>query len=202
MILFETMQLGEGQIKRLAYHKARIKQSSKQFAYPFNDKLWDDTITSIEKQYPTQMKRIKLTLDESGKMDYQIFPLTTKNHFTAKLQCVSQHVPKAYVINKTSQREHLRHNHETDLILLYNEEGKILEFDIGNIVIKEDDQWYTPFYNDDFLRGTMRQYLLEQEKVKVKDYDIASFKYKVQPDLIEVMLITSLREVADVEIYL
>ncbi|MGS0652824.1 aminotransferase class IV, partial [Staphylococcus arlettae] len=71
-------------------------------------------------------------------MDYQIFPLTTKNHFTAKLQCVSQHVPKAYVINKTSQREHLRHNHETDLILLYNEEGKILEFDIGNIVIKED----------------------------------------------------------------
>lgn len=48
----------------------------------------------------------------------------------------------------------------------------------------------------------MRQYLLEQEKVKVKDYDIASFKYKVQHDLIEVMLINSLREVADVEIYL
>ena len=202
MRLFETMQLDKGQIKRLNYHKARIKQSCKQLAYPFNDSLWNHAITAILKEYPTQKKRIKLTLDASGAIDYDIFPHTTKNHFTAKLQCVSQHVSKTYVINKTSQREHLSHNHETDLILLYNEEGKILEFDIGNVVIKEGGQWFTPTYNEDFLRGTMRQYLLEQGEVQLKDYDVASFKYKVQHDLIEVFLINSLREVADVEIYL
>ena len=40
-------------------------------------------------------------------------------------------------MNKTSERHYLEHNHETDLILLYDETGKILEFDIGNIMIGE-----------------------------------------------------------------
>ncbi len=57
---------------------------------------------------------------------------------------------KQVIVHKTTQRAHLEHNHQTDIVLLYNEEGKVLEFDIGNIMIKEDGHYYTPFYNEDF----------------------------------------------------
>ena len=59
-----------------------------------------------------------------------------KPYFTAKLQSIDNATETSLLINKTSQRQHLTHNHTTDLILLYNE-YKILEFDIGNIMIEE-----------------------------------------------------------------
>ncbi len=31
--------------------------------------------------------------------------------------------------------------------------GKILEFDIGNIMIEEEGTYYTPSYDNDFLLG-------------------------------------------------
>ncbi len=48
--------------------------------------------------------------------------------------------------------------------LLTSEDGKVLEFDIGNIVIEEDGKWYTPSYKDDFLKGCMRDYLIDSDK--------------------------------------
>ena len=70
-------------------------------------------------------------------MNYVIKPLSQKSLFTAKFQQVQTHYNERYIINKTTERRHLAHNHETDLILLYDEKGKILEFDIGNIMIEK-----------------------------------------------------------------
>ncbi|RIN30092.1 aminodeoxychorismate lyase, partial [Staphylococcus succinus] len=68
--------------------------------------------------------------------------------------------------------------------------------------IKEENQYYTPKYNHDFLRGCMRQSLIEKGVLQQKDYDVEEFKQKLQLEKIQVFLINSLREVADVEIYL
>ena len=59
-------------------------------------------------------------------MNYVIKPLSQKSLFTAKFQQVQTHYNERYIINKTTERRHLAHNHETDLILLYDEKGKIL----------------------------------------------------------------------------
>ena len=93
-------------------------------------------------------------------------------------------------------------NHVTDLILFYDVKGKILEFDIGNVVIQEDEELYTPSYNEDFLLGCMRQSLIDQDKLEEKDIYIDAFKEKVESNQISVYLINSLREVADVKIYI
>ncbi|RIO57112.1 aminodeoxychorismate lyase, partial [Mammaliicoccus sciuri] len=61
---------------------------------------------------------------------------------------------------------------------------------------------YTPIYNEDFLRGCMRQELLDKGELIEKDYDINELKDKINSDLIQIFLINSLREVAEVEIYL
>lgn len=48
----------------------------------------------------------------------------------------------------------------------------------------------------------MRQSLIDQGKLKTKDIKIDEFKKKIQRKQINVYLINSLREVADVKIYL
>ena len=131
-----------------------------------------------------------------------IADLPIKSSFTARL--VKLNVPDNHeeMIYKTTQRNHLAHNHATDIILLYNDEGKLLEFDIGNLMIKEQQQYFTQTYNEDFLKGCMRAALIDEGKLIEKDYYIEEFKSKLQDGEIEVFLINSLREVADVTFYL
>ncbi|RIM71243.1 aminotransferase class IV [Staphylococcus xylosus] len=202
MQLFETMKLESGLFPRISYHKKRMKSASEQLGFLFNESTWSELITSISEQYATGVYRIKSMLNKDGIMNYVAAPLPEKTTFTAKLLPLIADVNKQVIVHKTTQRAHLEHNHQTDIVLLYNEEGKVLEFDIGNIMIKEDGRYYTPFYNEDFLRGCMRQELLDKGELLEKDYDIQELKDKINSNIIQIFLINSLREVAEVEIYL
>ena len=112
-----------------------------------------ELVTSCKGDYKNHQQgtfRLKIEIDKTGDMNYVIKPLSQKSLFTAKFQQVQTHYNERYIINKTTERQHLAHNHETDLILLYDEKGKILEFDIGNIMIEEEGTYYTPSYDNDF----------------------------------------------------
>ncbi|MEB8125181.1 aminotransferase class IV [Staphylococcus succinus] len=202
MQLFETMRLEAGVFPRLSYHKNRMKTSCQQLGFDFNEISWDALVYKLVETYSVGAFRVKILVDANGTFDYVVAELTTKVNFTAKLIQTSNNTSESVIVNKTTDRAHLDHNHETDIILLYDLEGKILEFDIGNIMIKEENQYYTPKYNHDFLRGCMRQSLIEKGVLQQKDYDVEEFKQKLQLEKIQVFLINSLREVADVEIYL
>lgn len=202
MQLFETMRLAEGKFSRLSYHKARIKQASAQLGFVYDENEWEQLIETLVNKYTTGVYRVKVLLNESGSLDYVVAELSVKNKFTAKLTPLTSDVNKKKLTHKTTDRKHLEHNHHTDLVLLHDRKGKLLEFDIGNLMIKEGGQFYTPIYNEDFLRGCMRQSLIDDGKLSQKDYTINEFKEKLQKHEIQVFLINSLREVADVEIYL
>ncbi|MDT3958332.1 aminotransferase class IV [Staphylococcus kloosii] len=202
MKLFETMRLENNEIKRLSLHKERIQDSCKALGINFDTKQWNDVITHILENYPNQLKRLKMMIDQQGEVSYEIAELPDKQHFTARLVQLDKVVKEQDLIHKTTHRDHLQHNHSTDLILLHDDKGKILEFDIGNVMVEEDEQWYTPEFEHDFLRGTMRRALIEQGSLAIKNYDVATFVRKLQNNEIKVFLLNSLREVADVEIYL
>ena len=202
MQLFETMRLESGLFPRISYHKKRMKNASEQLGFLFDESTWSELIISISEQYATDVYRIKILLNKDGTMHYVAAPLPEKSTFTAKLLPLSADVNNQVIVHKTTQREHLEHNHQTDIVLLYNEEGKVLEFDIGNIMIREGGYYYTPFYNEDFLCGCMRQELLDKGELIEKDYDIHELKDKISSNMIQIFLINSLREVAEVEIYL
>lgn len=202
MYLFETMKLKKGQISRLTYHEDRIQRSSKMINIPFDQSKWDNLIQTIQYQYNQGIYRLKVMLEENGKLEYVVAPLSSKSQFTATI--VPEHNDSSHLtkINKTSNRNHVTYRLDTDLALIYDKNGKILEFDIGNIMIKENGNYYTPQYNEDFLLGCMRQYLIDHGKLKEKNYYIDDFIKKVKGNEIEVFLLNSLREVADVTIYL
>ncbi|SCS28386.1 aminotransferase class IV [Staphylococcus caeli] len=202
MQLFETIRLDEGDFPRLSYHKSRMMRSAEALGFIFNEQQWTQCIETVLREHNTGKYRVKLLLNKDGTMDTVIAEMTDKQRFTAKLQQVVSQVNQHYIINKTSERAHLMHNYQTDLVLLYNEDGKILEFDIGNVMIKEKGQYFTPKYQEDFLRGCMRQEMLDQGKLFLKDYDVNELKSKLNSGEAQLFLINSLREVAEVEIYL
>lgn len=202
MQLFETMRLESGLFSRLSYHKNRMKNASEELGFLFDESAWSELTDSISEQYATGIYRLKILLNKDGTMEYVAASLPEKSTFTAKLLPLTSDVNKQVVIHKTTQRAHLEHNHQTDIVLLYNEKGKVLEFDIGNVMIKENGHYYTPLYNEDFLRGCMRQELLDKGELLEKDFEVHELKDKISNNKVQIFLINSLREVAEVEIYL
>ena len=97
-------------------------------------------------------------------LNYELFPIPDKP-FYRTTSSTKKNIDKVIITNKTTERDYLTHNHFTDLILIYDEEGKILEFDIGNVMIQERDKLYTPTYKEDMLPGCMRQSLIDQGKL-------------------------------------
>lgn len=108
-------------------------------------------------------------------MSYFRYPI---NLFYRSTSSTKKNIDKVIITNKTTERDYLTHDHFTDLILIYDEDGKILEFDIGNVMIQERDKLYTPTYKGDMLPGCMRQSLIDQGKVIEKDFYIEEFKEK------------------------
>lgn len=201
MKLFETMRIDHGTIPRIHYHTRRISQSSSQLNFKFDNVQWHEQINDILSKYHDGVYRLKMILNSDGELTYEIGDVPKKSHFTARL-VPAQQTAQHYVINKTTHREQLSHDHATDLILLYDDNHKILEFDIGNIMIQEHDTCYTPLYEGDFLKGCMRQYLLDQHKLYEKNYDKEELIHKVRHGDAQIYLINSLREVAEVKLYL
>ena len=202
MKLFETMQLNHGHIPRLNYHTRRLCHSCSQLGFQFSENAWYSYIENLKQNYNDHLYRLKIEIDKDGQFTHVIQPLSSKDNFTARFKKSNSDYPQKFIINKTTERAYLTHNHETDLILLYDDSGKILEFDIGNIMIKENGNYYTPRYNKDFLRGCMRESLLENHKLKVKDYTKDELMIKLENEEVEVYLLNSLREVAQVSIYI
>lgn len=202
MQLFETMKLENGTVNRLNYHIKRMRSACENLDIKFQQQTFEDIIKEVSSTYHYGTFRLKVLVDEQGQMEHVVADLPSKSYFTARLVQLKWPTNKDQVIYKTTHRDHLAHDHSTDLILLYDASGKLLEFDIGNVMIKEDDQYYTPEYNGDFLKGCMREELIKEGKLIERDYSIDVFKDKLIRGEIEVFLINSLREVADVAINL
>lgn len=180
MQLFETMRLEDSCIPREEYHINRMMESSTQLKFNFKKQQWYELTQWIKSKYSKGIYRLKMSLNRNGKLDYVVVPLSDKRIFTAQKAQRPLHIEQSLIVNKTSERHHLEHNHDTDLVLFYDENGKILEFDIGNIMISEGNELYTPVYQHDFLLGCMRQSLIDQGKLKVKDIDIDEFETKLR----------------------
>ncbi|WP_244898605.1 aminotransferase class IV [Staphylococcus lutrae] len=166
MNLFETMRLDNGHFRRLDYHLQRIQRASTYFNIPFDLKAWQQTIQQFQQQYRTGQYRVKMILEPSGVYRTEIFPLQETTTMTAQFVPMHAQVPQWQRVHKTSERQHLVHSHATQMALFYDAEThKVLEFDIGNVVLEMNGQAVTPVYDHDFLQGCMRQALLTEGRI-------------------------------------
>ncbi|CAM3011246.1 aminotransferase class IV [Staphylococcus argensis] len=202
MQLFETMRLEEGKIPRLRYHYERLSQACEDLNFQFDANEWQEEIEGLKSHYPNGVWRLKVLVNDQGEVTSEIAELPTKSRFSAQFQLSQSSVDTSVVMHKTTDRRHLAHDHQTDLILLYRSDGKILEFDIGNVVIEEAGEWYTPADENDLLKGCKRRELLASGQLQIKDYQKEELIEKLRAQRVKVYMINSLREVAEVDIHL
>lgn len=193
MKLFETMRLEAGQISRLQYHYKRIKSASQSLNIPFDFERWQHNLKHVQNQYPSGLYRVKLIVHQSGEMQVEVGALGEIKKMTSQLMPSKNQVPTWQRIYKTSERDYLAHDHTTQLALFHDADGKILEFDIGNVVVVINGQSITPNYAHDFLQGCMRQMLLEQHKIIEQYFTVDDLLEMLQQGG-QLWMINSLRE--------
>ncbi|UXR78725.1 MULTISPECIES: aminotransferase class IV [unclassified Staphylococcus] len=193
MQLFETMRLEAGKIPRETYHLQRMTRSAEQLGLPFSQHDWAQRLTDVKNTYTEHIYRLKVILSAEGKLATEIGALTDKPFLTACLREIDEETPCWQRTNKTSERSHLQHRHQTDIVLFHNAEGKLLEFDIGNLVISNQGEQLTPRYENDFLCGCMRQALLDHGEVIEADLTVESLKAAMVAQE-NIWMINSLRE--------
>ncbi|MCS4486425.1 aminotransferase class IV [Staphylococcus americanisciuri] len=193
MQLFETMRLEAGEIPRETYHYQRMARSAQALGFVFSPMKWQQLIDEAKKTQVNGVHRLKVILSASGTLTAEVGTLADKAWMTARLVQIADDTPQWQRVNKTSERDFLQHNHQTDTVLFHDQHGKLLEFDIGNLVIKCNNQLCTPHYNDDFLRGCMRQSLLENGEIIEADITIEMFTQAIEKHD-KIWMINSLRE--------
>ena len=105
---------------------------------------------------------------KDGELKFEHTQLTNLSNDFCQARLVEQRhtLDSPYTFFKTSYRPHLSiEPHEQ---IYYNHEGQLLETSIGNIVLKIEDQLYTPPVHLGLLNGIYRQRLIADNKLKEK----------------------------------
>ncbi len=192
--LIETMRIQDGRVQRRREHTERISKSAEALQIPIELEKWDNILDETEKSHIDRPYKLRIELTHEGEFNVDTTALVDSTKpLTAKLK-QAQPVSSIYIKNKTTERHHFKHEHETDVVLYYNDKNEITEFDIGNVVIKDGESFITPPYNEQILNGCMRQQLLASGVIKEQAIDKETLLNNTINHKYEVFMINSLRE--------
>lgn len=114
-------------------------------------------------------KRVKLTMNPHGELSGEVRDYQPGSQvFKACLAREHVHSRDRFLFHKTTHRVVYENAaiHGFDDVLLYNENGDLTEFTIGNLVVGMKGEWFTPPVECGLLAGTFREELLETGKIK------------------------------------
>ncbi|SFM39614.1 para-aminobenzoate synthetase / 4-amino-4-deoxychorismate lyase [Gracilibacillus orientalis] len=171
--LLESMKLDNGYYPLMSYHLQRLKHSSQYFGYPFHEERVKEKLFMLADQYQDGCYKVRLLYHPSSHIELELQPVK-KLKEPIQTVIASKPIDKRdiYLYHKTTNRElyqKLDQNKPSHVLssLLWNKEGHITEFTIGNVVVEKEDRFFTPPVLDGLLPGTYREQLIE-EKVLIE----------------------------------
>ena len=175
--LISTGRIHQGKLLFLEEHIKRLQESSQYFDYPFNAEKAHYQVEAMCQSLDLNTDyRLKISLAKDGELKFEHSQLTNLSDDFCQARLVEQRHPldSPYTFFKTSYRPHLSiEPHEQ---IYYNHEGQLLETSIGNIVLKIEDQLYTPPVHLGLLNGIYRQSLIAVNKLKEKVLTVKDLK--------------------------
>lgn len=175
--LISTGRIHQGKLLFLEEHIKRLQESSRYFDYPFNAEKAHYQVEALCQSLDLNTDyRLKMSLAKDGELKFEHSQLTNLSDDFCQARLVEQRHPldRPYTFFKTSYRPHL--NIEPHEQIYYNHEGQLLETSIGNIVLKIEDQLYTPPVHLGLLNGIYRQSLIAENKLKEKVLTVKDLK--------------------------
>jgi len=164
--LISTGRIHRGKLLFLKEHLNRLQESSRYFSYPFNKEEVQNQVEDLcqSLDFDTDY-RLKMSLAKNGELTFEHNQLTGLADVFCQARLVEQTHPldSPYTYFKTSYRPHISlEPHEQ---IYYNQKKELLETSIGNLVLKIEDQLYTPPVHLGLLYGIYRQSLIANNQV-------------------------------------
>lgn len=164
--LISTGRIHRGKLLFLKEHLNRLQESSRYFSYPFNKEEVQNQVEDLcqSLDFDTDY-RLKMSLAKDGELTFEHNQLTGLADDFCQARLVEQTYPldSPYTYFKTSYRPHISLGpHEQ---IYYNQKKELLETSIGNLVLKIEDQLYTPPVHLGLLNGIYRQNLIANNQV-------------------------------------
>jgi para-aminobenzoate synthetase/4-amino-4-deoxychorismate lyase len=179
--LFETMLLEDGKIFLLDRHLERLRKSAAFLEMVFLEGIYTD-LERIVSEHSKGNWKLRITLSTNS-FSTDVTPAPTPKKVTVALARNAVDSSNRFLFHKTTNR-----NFRDDLIY-YNERNEVTESGIANIVVRLDDQLYTPPVSCGLLPGTFRAQLLAEGKIQERVITVAELK-----EAEEIFLINSVRK--------
>jgi para-aminobenzoate synthetase/4-amino-4-deoxychorismate lyase len=169
--LLETMRLEAGAYARLERHVRRVLSSARYFDFPAAEDRLLDALREHARAHPAGARRARLLLSSDGAPHVESEPLDEWPAEPVSVALARGPVSRGdrFLYHKTTRREvyDARRAERPDVfdVLLWNEEGEVTEFTLGNVVVELEGKLYTPPVASGLLAGTMRAELIESGEV-------------------------------------
>lgn len=163
-LLFESIRVEQGKFQNLVYHEQRMKRSLHTL-YGIDEYFdLEEELSNIPLE-PEGVFKCKLIYDDISR-SVELNPYTPRQVNTLK---VVEHNRINYEFKYTDRKllEHLYSLRESCDDVLILKRGMVTDTSYANIAFKRDNQWFTPW--QPLLKGTMRQQLLEFEKIQEEE---------------------------------
>lgn len=195
--LLETMRLAADGYVRRERHLARLADSARYFGIPVEMRDVERALDEHARAAREFPRRVRLLVARDGTPHLEDRPLggdatpATPQPMALATSPVSSADP--FLFHKTTHRvvydKHRAEHPGVFDVLLWNENGELTEFTIGNVVVRLDGVDWTPPRECGLLAGTYRAELLERGEIRERRLRVADLERAEA-----VWLVNSLRE--------
>jgi para-aminobenzoate synthetase/4-amino-4-deoxychorismate lyase len=169
--LLETIRLEDGEYALLERHVQRLMASAGYFAIPIDSKRVRAALQAHALSHGCGSWRVRLLVAQDGGVRMESAPIQQP----AESQTVAlARTPisrwNRFLFHKTTHRAiyaaHRAAHPDAFDVLLWNEQGELTEFTMGNLVVELDGRRWTPPLSSGLLPGTLRAELLDRGEIQ------------------------------------
>ena len=169
--LLETLCWEDGGYTLRERHLARLLSSANYFRVPVSRSAAEAALDDAAASFGEAKMRVRLLIASDGvpRIESRLLLPLPEFPLSAVLASIPVNKNDPFLCHKTTNRAvyeaHMRAHPEAFDVLLWNEEGELTEFTIGNLVIKNDEGLWTPPRECGLLGGVLRAQLLSEDKL-------------------------------------
>lgn len=151
-------------------HVSRMQDSADYFGFPFSGEEFQNCLNQLAGRFDSP-QRVRILLNRLGEFKTEARDFQSQGKvFKVCLAENPINSNNVFLFHKTTQREMYPSIPAAfDDVLLYNENGDLTEFTIGNLIAEINGELFTPPISCGLLAGTFRAHLLETGKIKERE---------------------------------
>jgi len=169
--LLETLRWDGKSYFLLEAHLRRLARSAEYFDIPLSMEAIESALEKQAQSFPQQGRRVRLLVSPEGEVRVESDPLPAPSSVPLPVTLAPRPICRSnrFLYHKTTYRSFYddlkRGRPEVFDVLLWNEEGELTEFTIGNLVLEMEGRFWTPPRESGLLPGVFRESLLRQGKI-------------------------------------